>query len=74
MFNLTAREIINILEGLSLLLGAWFFYKFRTGSVNYKGEREEMRRKKIEQYGPLFLVGSVICFFSGILIIALTLF
>lgn len=74
MNEMTIREAFNIIEGLFLVFGAWYFYRFRTGKVNYEGEREEKRKEIIKKYGPLFYFIPIVCLICGIYIIILTLF
>lgn len=73
MENLSGREILNIVEGLAAIWGAWFFNQYRTGRLKLPEKLEAKRKEKVKKYEPLLLLGIFACLISGIVIIVFTL-
>jgi hypothetical protein len=67
------RKIIDIIEALFLLYVAWWGFSYYTGRVNYTGNQEERRRKRVEQYRWLFWIGIVVSLISGLWLLILTI-
>jgi len=49
------EKIINLVEAIVGLSGAFFFFLYYKGRLNYKGEKELRRKNRVEKYGWLFV-------------------
>lgn len=49
------EKIINLVEAIIGLSGAFFFFLYYKGRLNYKGEKELRRQKRVEKYRWLFV-------------------
>ena len=48
-------KIINLVEALIGLIGAFYFFLYYTGRLNYKGDKELQRQNRVKKYGWLFI-------------------
>lgn len=44
----------------------WYGISYYTGRVNYTGEQEERRKKRVERYGWLFVIAITISLITGL--------
>lgn len=67
-------KIIDIIEALICLSGAIYFFLYYTGRLNYTGDNEMRRQKKIKKYGWLFIIviGVLLSCSLGLFMIALS--
>jgi len=48
-------KIINLVEAIIGLIGAFFFFLYYTGRLNYSGDKELRRKNRVEKYGWVFV-------------------
>jgi len=56
---------VGIFQAIFVLYGAWWGYSYYTGRVNYSGEQEERRQKRVEKYGAILLMAVFACVLGG---------
>jgi len=60
------KKIADIIQAIFVLYVAWYGFSYYTGRVNYTGEREERRKKRVEQYGWIFVFAITISLITGL--------
>ena len=48
-------KVVNLAEAIIGLIGAFFFFLYYTGRLNYSGDKELRRKNRVEKYGWLFI-------------------
>lgn len=67
-------SVVGIFQAIFVLYGAWWGYSYYTGRVNYSGEQEERRRKRVNKYGVILIIAIIACALGGpVLLIMKTL-
>ncbi len=59
------KKIADIIQALFLLYVAWWGFSYYAGRVNYTGNQEDKRQKRVEQYRWLFRIGIVVSLITG---------
>ena len=67
-------KLINFFEALIMFGGAIWGILYYTGHVGFKGERERRRLENIAKYGIVLLIGVVLCFLGGTILLMGTFF
>ena len=66
-------KIINLLEAIIGLVGAFYFFLYYTGRIKYTGEKELRRQSRVDKYGWLFVLVILLLFFCSVGLIIATL-
>ena len=66
-------KIVNIFEALIMIAGAIWMFLYYSGRLNYSGEPEERRKKKVEKYGKVILLCGFLCLIGATTLIIATL-
>ena len=61
--------IIPTLYAIISISGAIWMYLYHQGKLNYSGEKEERRKKRVEKYGSIMFVAIIMCFFGAALLL-----
>lgn len=67
------RAIINIFEVIVAFYIAFWAFRFYTGRLNYTGDKEEERKRRVKKYGWLMIIGIGLCIAGGVVLLISTL-
>jgi len=59
-------NMINLIEGLIILIASWKVYQFYTGKTHFEESREVQRKEIIKKYGWVFKGATFIGVISGL--------
>ena len=65
-------KIINFVEAIIGLIGAFYFFLYYTGLLKYNGEKELRRQNRVEKYGWLFVSVILLLLFCSVGLIVTT--
>ena len=65
-------KIINLVEAIIGLIGAFYFFLYYTGRLKYTGEKELRRQNRVEKYGWLFVSVILLLLFCSVGLIITT--
>jgi len=62
-------KVINTIEAIIGLCGAIWIFLYYTGRLNYEGDKEERRQRRVEKYGWVMLLGGFMCLIGSTAIV-----
>ena len=66
------EKILNLVEAIIGLIGAFYFFLYYTGRLKYIGEKEFRRQSRVEKYGWLFVSVILLLLFCSVGLIITT--
>jgi len=67
------QKLIDIIESLFLIYVAWWGYGYCTGKWGYTGKNQQRRLERVERYGWLIWLASIVSFISGLALLLSTI-
>jgi hypothetical protein len=58
-------SVVGIFQAIFALYGAWWGYSYYTGRINFSGEQEERRQKRVKKYGAILIISVIACVLGG---------
>jgi len=63
------NNYLNFIEGLFGIFAGIYFAFYLTGKLNYSGEKEERRKARVQKYGWLLGICTIVIFICSLLLI-----
>ena len=63
---------VNIIEAAFVIYAGIWCIRFYTGRLNYVGGKEKERKRRVQKYGWLMIIGIVLCLTSGVGLLIVT--
>jgi Na+/H+ antiporter NhaD/arsenite permease-like protein len=63
------RIFRSIAYGLVFMFTARWFFRYYKGKLNYVGEQEERRKRRVEKFGLLLIVCVIVLLICGVILL-----